>query len=302
MSPHFSKIYIVVLQYNNSHDTVKCLESVAQLDYPDFEVVVVDNNSRKEEQDRIREFLKSFPILNAKYLLLNTNTGYAGGNNLGIRHALEHGADYVLILNPDTEVEKNLLTKLVSKAESDKKTGIVGPVVDESFDKAQDKGHKKIFGGRVQWLKPELQHISKPGSAGFLTGACILVKREVFEVVGFFDERYFLYFEDADFCMRVKELGYKLVVAEDATIHHAVSASTNKLGSPRLLRYHYRNAHLFNLKNGPWWAVLSLPFWSIFIIIRQLMKLVLLPSKRIVSLSIVRGVFDFYFWKFGKLR
>ena len=330
MSSNF-KVRIVILQYNNSLDTVKCLESVAQLDYPPpaggFEVIVVDNASAANDLEVVKNWISNQYSSTVHYSLItnHSNTGYAGGNNLGIKYALEHGADYVLILNPDTTVEKDLLTKLVHKAESDRKVGIIAPIIIETnhsnilknVGMILDQENSKIYGGKIQWLKPELRHIewhnfkdntferphkSIVADKLFLTGACLLIKKQVFEDIGLFDERYFLYFEDADFCLRVQQAGYKLAIVEDAVIQHQVSASTSKLGSSLLLRYHYRNAHLFNFKNGPWWVILSLPFWSILIIIRQLIKLILLPSKRIASLSIIRGVFDFYSWKFGKIK
>ena len=129
----------------------------------------------------------------------------------------------------------------------------------------------------------------------------MLIKKEVIKKIGLLDERYFLYFEDADYCVLARKADYELVIVPEARVDHAVSTSTNQLGSALLLRYHFRNAHLFNLKNGPWYVKLALPFWSFFIIIKQLIKLALGRNTQI-SKAILSGVLDFYKNNLGKIE
>ncbi len=287
-------VCIVILQYNKSEDTIRCLNSVKELDYPNYNVIIVDNGSQVKHIDAIRFFLKNLPPETYNFKLSTLNLGYSGGNNIGIRYALEHGTDYILILNPDTIVEKNLLTKLVKAGESDNKIGIIGPTIDELG--------KVVYGGKIEWLKPELHHRTSISNDSYVIGACMLIKRHVIEKIGMLDERYFLYFEDADYCMRARKADYKLAVAPEAFIYHKPSSTTSSLGAPLLLRYHYRNAHLFNYKNGPLWVKLALPFWSFFIIIKQFIKIALIPVKREISKAILAGVMDFYNGKLGKLN
>ncbi len=128
----------------------------------------------------------------------------------------------------------------------------------------------------------------------------MFVNKKVFEKIGMFDERYFLYFEDADFCVRARRAGFKLTVASDAIVRHNPSSSTSKLGAALLLRYHYRNAHLFNMKNAPFKIKVLLPFWSIWIIIKQAIK-ILLMKNIMASKAILNGVLDFYRSRFGKI-
>jgi len=168
----------------------------------------------------------------------------------------------------------------------------------------RDKGSRTVYGGKISWLKPELHHNSEPETVApklYVIGSCMLVKKEVFEKIGFFDERYFLYFEDADFNVRAQKAGFRIKIIQEKLVSHNVSSSTKSLGSPMLLRYHYRNAHLFNAKNGPLWAKALLPFWSIYVILKQLLKLVIMPQKWKFSTAILAGVFDFYLGKFGKI-
>ena len=298
------KIFIVILQYNNSHDTIKCLNSVKELNYPNFEVIIIDNASEIKHIEAVRFFLKNQTTVNCKLKTANSNLGYSGGNNVGIKYALEHGADYVLILNNDTTVEKDLLTKLANTSESDPEIGIVGPAIDE--------GNKSVCGGKVEWLKPELQHLKReenmpdsrfqiPDSMIYVPGAAMLIKREVIEKICLLDERYFLYFEDVDYCLRAQRAGYKLSISPEILLGHTPSSTTSTLGAPLLLRYHYRNAHLFNWKNGQLWVKLVLPFWSIFIIIKQLTKISIGKNPEI-SKAILAGVVDFYKNRFGKIN
>jgi hypothetical protein len=315
---NFPRIFIVVLQYNNSQDTIRCLEAIKKLSWQDFKVIIVDNASEIQHLNSIRLFVenqfhtklgrtasprgfvrdKGESGVKFHFLTNRQNLGYAGGNNIGIRYALEEGADYILILNPDTTVKSDLLTKLVETAEKNSSVGIVGAMVDE--------GDRVINCGIIKWLKPELKHSvlqtknCKLQTSQYIPGVAMFVNKNVFKKIDLFDERYFLYFEDVDFCVRAQKAGFKLAVAPGAVIHHRPSSSTSKLGAAFLLYYHYRNTHLFNSKNAPFWARILLPFWSGWIIIKQTAK-ILLGINVQVSKAILRGVLDFYKGRFGKI-
>jgi hypothetical protein len=243
-----SKIFIVILQYNNSQDTIKCLESVKELNWPDFEVAVVDNASEIkhlnnvmlfiESQSRTKQRLAAGPRgfvrdqakngITFHFLANNENLGYSGGNNTGIRYALKNGADYILILNPDTMAEKNLLSRLVKVMGSRKRTGILQPAIRE--DRMTFYG-----GGKIKWL-----NVRQPQSTAiprsmimkkdfYVMGSAMFIRKEVIEDAGLFDERYFLYFEDADYSLKARRAGYNLGIEKEALVNHRASAST---GSP----------------------------------------------------------------------
>lgn len=298
-----SKVEIIVLQYNNSYDTLKCLESLNRLNYHDFSVIVVDNNSQSEHSERVKNKIAE---LGSKFYFLQseTNLGYSGGNNLGIKYALENGADYVLILNNDTVLSSDVLSRLIKRAGENDFIGVLTPALDE--------GDRVAYGGKIKWLASELSHnyqFDKPeigadiwGTNIYIPGAALLVKHKVFEKIGFLDERYFLYFEDADFSVRAANAGFKLIICPEISIKHNVSSTTKDLGSPLLLRYHFRNAHLFNFLHGPFWIKILLPFWSLWIIMKQVIKIIFMPSRRSASKAILTGVIDFYRRKFGKIN
>jgi len=296
-------VFIIILQYNNSQDTLGCLESVKELDYPNYKVVVVDNASQEAEVNNIIQYINSQELVtyNLKLITNPVNLGYAGGNNVGIKYALENGADYVFILNNDTTVEKDTLKKLVIAAETDPKIGIVGPAIKE--------GEKTAYFGKISWFKTELKHVYKNGRISdflgpkeYVIGAAMLIKKEVLEKIKGFDEIYFLYFEDADLNIRAQLAGYKLKIVPEAVIHHKVSASTNKLGSPLILRYHMRNSLIFNSLNAPWTIKPFLIFWAGYVVLKNLVKMFIMPAKAQAADAIIEGVIDFYKNKFGKIN
>jgi len=216
------KIFIIVLNYNGKDVIKNCLTTVFKIDYHDFEVVVVDNNST----DGSFELAKA-GFSKASFIKNEENLGYAAGNNVGIRFALERMADYVLLLNNDTEVEKDFLTKLIEVAVKDEKIGIASPVI---FN-----GHTRqvwFSGGEIKWLAMKTVHnqavlTEDYRETEFITGCAMLVRATVFNEIGLLDEDFFLYYEDADFCMRARRAGFKNIVVAGSWIYHFEKSKQN---------------------------------------------------------------------------
>lgn len=189
-------VFIIVLNYKNLEDTIACLASLRNITYNKYHIVVVDNDSR----DRSYEYLKEKEI-DCCIIHSGENRGYAAGNNIGIRYALEHGAEYVCILNNDVEVEPDFLTKLIQYMDSAPDVGMTGPVVYEfaERDRIQSAGFS-ICVGRGS-TEPLLQGktktaISQEKTVEFcdgLSGTCLLIKRDVLETTGLIPENYFLF-------------------------------------------------------------------------------------------------------------
>lgn len=296
MSPF--KVSIVILQYNNSVDTIRCLYSVFNAQYHNLEaveIIVVDNASEPEHLQNIRDYMKSQPSQYKVAFLKNSfNLGYSGGNNTGIKYALENGAEYVFILNNDATIEKDTLENLIRAGESDFQIGILSPQIIE--------GDQTTYGGEVNWLKAELKHIKDPKKdPGYIPGTAMLVRRNVFEKIGLFDTRYFLYFEDADYSMRAKKAGYKLAVIPRSTISHKTSTTTKKLGAPLLLRYHMRNSLLFNLVHTPSSYKTALHIWALWVSTKQVIK-ILLRIRPQHSKAVLFGITDFYKERWGEIK
>ncbi len=245
-------VYIIVLNYKNLADTVACLASLRKITYNKYRIVVVDNDSRDGSYESLKEQETDCCILQS-----GENRGYAAGNNIGIRYALEQGADYVCILNNDVEAEPDFLTKLVRYMESAPDVGMTGPVVYEfaERDRIQSAGFS-ICVGRGS-TEPLLQGktktaINREKTAEFcdgLSGTCLLVKREVLEKAGLIPENYFLFFEEMEWCLHIRKNGYKLATVLTAAVYHKGSATLKKTGT--LSRYYMaRNQALFVRRNG----------------------------------------------------
>ncbi len=286
------KLTIVTINYNSSENTIKLLESLKSQTDKDFEVIVVDNNS--DDIGKLMGYQTS--ETNIVYIKNNRNLGYSGGNNVGIKKALENGSNWLLLLNNDTMPESHLIEHLRANLEG--KEGIIGLSLNE--------GDRTALGGLVQWLKPTLKHIYTkydiPDTKYFYAiGGAMLIHKSVFYKIGFLDEKYFLYFEDADFCQKARRAGVPVTFVSDIKISHSVSASTKKLGSPMLLRYHYRNALYFNFKNGPWYIKLLVWPWSWIVALKQIIK-TLTGKNQEQSVAILKGVGGWYTGKMGKIH
>jgi GT2 family glycosyltransferase len=217
------KITIIVLSYNGGNLITRCLGSVWRLHYPNISVVVVDNHSTDGSFEMIR---KNFP--RSDYIRNQENLGYSAGNNIGIRFALERGADYVLLLNQDAVVPQDFIERLLAAAEEDSRSGIFSPVITEG-----EASTIWFAGARVSYLRMKALHerrvrSKKPYYTGYITGCAMLVRRQVFERIGLLDEDFFLYWEDADFCLRAKKAGFTCLMVPDAKAAHFEKSQENR--------------------------------------------------------------------------
>lgn len=216
-------IFVIILNYNGGEVLMDCLRSVFQSDYPNFETVVVDNDSDDGSFEKARQNFSR-----AHFIKNSSNLGFSKGNNLGIRFALEKFADYVFILNNDAIIEKTTLSKLEEELSENQSAGIASPVIMDGT------GNKVWFaGGAIDWKKMRTTHSfdiksSDPYLTEYISGCAMLVKAEVFKKIGLFDERYFLYYEDADFSLRAVKAGCGLVVDPSVRIRHFEKSTENK--------------------------------------------------------------------------
>ncbi len=285
-------ITVITLNYNGAESTIKLLESLKGQTDPDFSIIVADN--RSSDVEKLRDHIGGTAI----HLIENgDNLGFAGGNNPALRYAFQNGSDWAVLINPDTWVETDFIARL--KAVLGAKTGLVGLPLDE--------GGQTAYGGVVRWFRPSLGHaygrISEEESLSgdyYPIGGGLAISKNAYQKIGGLDEKYFLYFEDADYALKAKRADIPVGFTAEPVIHHAVSATTRKLGSPLLLRYHYRNALYFNHKNGPASVPWLIWFWSAGIIAKQLLKIAfdIHPAE---SRAILAGVVDFHQNRMGRI-
>lgn len=236
------KVYIVILNYNNPDYTIKCLESVYGLNYDNYCAIVVDNASADDSVARIQAWQNS----SGKPLVLLTtdkNRGYSGGNNVGIRYALEQNdCEYVWILNNDTEVDSQSLREMVEK-ERETGAGGVGCVVCyyDQRDRVQLVGNTADFDNFVLHgvgTNSVAEEIKSGLSIDTLSGPSFIMSRKLLEDVGILDESYFLYCEELELAARAKQRGYRFTYAEKSFIYHKESASARKKSTS------YRDYHV----------------------------------------------------------
>lgn len=215
-------VSVIVLNWNRPELTDRALEALRQLTPPAPRVLVVDNGSTDDSVTRLSQRHPTVEILP-----LGENRGFAGGMNAGIRHVRAAGLRYVWLLNNDTEVESSTLTEMLAVADSDERIGAVGSVLSPLGGASA----QPVFGGRVRWWLGLSGHVRVPPSVEepeYLVGASLLVRREAIDEIGGLDEAFFLYWEDTDYCLRLKRAGWRLAVAERAVVHHRVSATLGR--------------------------------------------------------------------------
>lgn len=287
------KVYILILNWNGKKDTINCLESVKKIDYPDYNIVIIDNGSSDDSVEEIHKKFKDIKIIKNK-----ENLGYAEGNNVGIRYALNNKADYIWILNNDTIVDKNCLTKLIQTAELNKDIGIVGSkIYDYGTNRIQYLGIKNLFLNLLLFKK--IVGGGKEDNGQFdsftdvdaVAGCSTLIRLEMLKKIGLFDKKLFLYYEEVDLFVRAKKAGYQLKVAPKSHVWHKGSATAKKVSG--FVRYYIaRNNFIFAKR---YFSIIEVSIFTIkYILIQILMMLLVLfiQNKNLnVLKDYIRGVF-----------
>jgi len=296
-----TKVALVILHFNEPKLTENCLESVKKIKTQDFkvEVIVINNNP----QEKINFLKRKFPEF--VFLEVKENLGFTGGNNLGIKKALKKRTNFVLLLNNDTLIDKNLITELLEVAKNNKQAGILGPKIyfapgyEFHQKRYQEKDRGKVIwyaGGVIDWQNIVSSHrgvdkvdhgqYALSEETGFVTGCAMFVRKEVFEKIGFFDENYFLYLEDVDFCQRAKKAGFKIFYVPTAKLWH-LNAGSSEVGGSLHDYYLTRNRLLFGFKYASVRTKLALIRESLRILFKGS------PWQRL-------GIRDFYLRRFGQ--
>jgi GT2 family glycosyltransferase len=248
MSKQDYRIFIILVNWNGKSDTIECLESLRKIDYPNFDVILVDNGS---SDDSVHSIQKAFPAV----VVLETgeNLGFAGGNNVGIHYALEHGADYLLLLNNDVVVDSQILNSFVAALVQIGKEAILGAKI-YYYSKPTT-----IWYAGARW-QPEIsafQHIGQGridnrtdfnaiAETDYACGCALFVSAGLLNRIGLLDETFYLTFEETDLCYRARKYGCKSYFVPEAKVWHKISTS---FGGENSVLFHY-----FLLRNKLLWA------------------------------------------------
>lgn len=299
------KVVIVILNWKRADDTIECLKSVEKLNTKDIKLqtVIVDNDSQDGSVEKINKFIKN----TSHYSLVtsHSNLGYAEGNNVGIRHAKKQKADFVMVLNNDTILDKNLLQGFVSAAHRYPEAAVFSPKIyfakGFEFHKKRykkDQLGKVIWyaGGMIDWHNVYAQNrglddvdsgqYDKDLILEFATGTCLFIRSQVFDKVGLFDKRYFMYLEDADLSQRIINHNWKIQYYPKAFLWHKV-AQSSRVGSDLNDYFLTRNRMLFGMKYAGLRAK--------FALLRESTRF-LINGRKWQKI----GIKDYYIGRFGK--
>jgi hypothetical protein len=278
------RVAIIILNWNGWQDTIECLESVYQIMYANYDVIVVDNDSQDESIDKIKgygegkiEVVSDFfgydpsnkPIEIVEYtreeaerakegvhadfysdrrliIIKNEkNYGFAEGNNIAIRYAMDIlDPKYILLLNNDTVVESSCLTELIKAVEVDNKIGIVGPKI-YYYDYFGRTNIIWSAGGRIKWWRlfvsyyigtkeEDIGQFESIHEVDWVSGAALMIKCRIIDTLSLFDSEYFIGPDDVDYCLKAQKHGIKVTFAPKARIWHKVSASRKKLSKAQI--------------------------------------------------------------------
>ena len=248
-------VYIVLVNWNGWQDTIECLQSLEQLQYPNYTLVVVDNGSTDQSVQKIEQQFADVVLIESE-----ENRGFAGGNNLGIEYALEQQADYLWLLNNDTTVEPDALDHLVNRMEADPEIGICGSklIYYHQRDRVQalaGGAYNKWFAltknfGEGQPTKISIDHRQVERDLDFIIGASMLVSRKFLNEVGPLSEEYFLYYEEIDWGIRAGS-NFSLGFAPKSIVYHkegsSIQASNRNKGNKSRLSDYYLVKNRFRL-------------------------------------------------------
>lgn len=240
-------ISVVILNWNGKQDTLACLASLQECSYPHLDIIVVDNGSTDGSAQILRA---QFPYI---HLIENPiNSGFAEGNNIGIRAALAKNSDYIFLLNNDTIAAPDLFEAFIATYEKHPSAGILGAKI-YLYDKRDTLDHLGGMWNRktaqfdfVGLRAKEEQTYSQ--EIDYVCGAAMMFKKEVFQTAGLFDSRFFLIWEESDLCFRAKKEGFQILTCLEARIWHKVSASFVG-GKPHSTYFWWRNRFLWIERN-----------------------------------------------------
>ena len=243
------RVLVVILNWNGADDTLRCLDSLAHLDHPSFDILVVDNASTDHSIDRLRELAASGAVL----LMENSsNLGFAGGVNVGIRFAITNGYTSVALLNNDAIPLPDWLSQLEENLDSSDAAISTGLLLDSSGSHIDSSGDfYSAWGMPYPRGRGAMRESAAPSGPVFAaSGGASLYRTSLFEDIGLFDEVFFAYFEDVDLSFRARLRGHEVSYTRDAVAHHERGATSGRVSG--LTTYQtFKNLPLLYWRNLP---------------------------------------------------
>ncbi len=283
------RLSVITVNYNGLRDTCALLDHLT-FDHNDTEVIVVDNGSANNEAETIAS-----RYANVKCIRSERNLGFAGGNNLGIRHAQ---GKYLFLVNNDTEVSMNDIDMLIKRIDTSEHIGIVCPKIrffygDRHIQYAGFTPMSRITcrNHGIGYDEADIGQYDTPRQTAFAHGAAMMARRDTVNKVGLIPECYFLYYEEMDWSMMMKRNGYQIWYEPSATVYHKESQSTGA-NSPLKTYYLTRNRLLFIKRNSAHFRLLSYLYMICIVATRDILKNILCAKPKLAQATI-KGVIDF---------
>lgn len=291
------ELAVILINYNNESDTVACLDTLADQTLENFLTIVVDNGSKPKSRGTVEEAY-DFPV----HLKNDANEGFTGGNNTGIEYALNHGAEWVLLLNNDTELDPTFLEDFHDAVtDLPDEVGIVGPKI-HTFDSEEiwsSGGTVGTWTANTGSLHDTDHSPGEPASVDLVAGAALMVRRQVFEDIGLLDDDFFIYYEETEFCARARAAGWSVRYVPVEGIYH--KETTTHTYSTFGEYYLIRNRFLFQSKTKPFHVrAVFYPYYLIRWMLFQTLYLLLVEREPAVAKATVRGGIDALLGNTGK--
>ncbi|MFM2010663.1 MAG: hypothetical protein RLZZ479_1054 [Bacteroidota bacterium] len=248
------KLAIVIINWNSYEVTETTILSLHNTSFKEYDIILIDNHSTDGSLEKLEATFKEITILKS-----NENLGFAGGNNLGIQYAIDHGYKYTMLLNNDVEVESNFIEPLVERLEGNSHIGAVQPLIYFHHDRSViwNAGCKfnpwlgiSISNGYNQRDEGQKERF-KEKKIDWITGCAFMVKTEILAQIGGLNSQFFIYYEDVDLSFRIKEVGYQLAYVPKSVIYHIAGVS-HKSKEKTKEGFISPKVHYLNSRNRIW--------------------------------------------------
>jgi GT2 family glycosyltransferase len=243
-------VSVIILSYNNLDLTLNCLSSINQQSYQNIEIIVIDNASQDNTVNAVSSTFSEVNIFPLK-----TNLGYAGGNNFGIKEALEVNPDIIFLLNNDTYLDKHCISILISSLVNNPNIGIIGPMI-YTWD---NWSTISSAGGKIDWRNADAVNMGAgqmdegqyaARDVDFVNGCGLMVTKSAIKAAGLLDESYFMYWEETDWCQRIRKAGYSARFEPNAQMQHKAPIKSSEIGLTSSY-YMTRNRFKFFARHTP---------------------------------------------------
>lgn len=296
------KVFVIILNWNKPFDTAECVRSCQEINYSNFEILVVDNHSSDSSVQILKAEFTQLKILENK-----ENFGYAGGNNAGIREALREGAEYVLILNNDVVVDRDILKELIKAAQLYANAGILAPKILSYEDRTKINS----AGTSMDWfrLRPFLGAYGKKDLVSdgiwqkqILVGCALMISKHTLQKISYLDEKFFLIHEDADWCFKSLSHGFVNLTVESAKVYHKESKTLRDF--PSLTHYYsIRNFLLLAKRYAKGLNRVLVALGLCYLILKNIRyKIVGDVKEKKEARAFFAGISDYFAGRFGKCQ